>query len=196
MMQVSEKLTNMIHQENSNLTEKQLLKIKYGIDTILNETAKAMVLFIIFLMLSRIVDYFIIMACMFVLRPFVGGYHAKSNAACYVVTFFFFISITLLASEVTLSMYHKFAILTISETATLLICPVDHPYKPINKKRVRVLFKAISANAILIIGIIGLIATERIADLIYFSISNTIVMAILGHFLYIPYNMQSRKMQT
>lgn len=74
-----------------NITDKyEIDRIRYGVETLLGELTKTVVIFTISLFTGRVIDFFIVSSMMILFRSKIGGTHAKSYTRCLIRTLVLF----------------------------------------------------------------------------------------------------------
>lgn len=72
---------------NQEYSEADAKKIRYGLVCFFSDLYKFILLLIIFSIFSQTMAFLLAFACTLLLRPFIGGYHAKNEFACIVISF-------------------------------------------------------------------------------------------------------------
>lgn len=73
---------------NQEYSEADVKRIRYGLVCIFSDLYKFLLLLIIFTIFSLTIEFIIAFLGILLLRPFVAGFHAKSELACIFVSFF------------------------------------------------------------------------------------------------------------
>lgn len=72
---------------NAEYSEAEARRIRYGLVCIFSDSYKFLLLLLIFTLFSSALEYLLAFAVMLLLRPILGGYHAKSELVCLAVSF-------------------------------------------------------------------------------------------------------------
>lgn len=84
------KLANKVAEaviSNAEYSETEARRIRYGLVCIFSDLYKFLLLLIVFALFSASLEYLLAFAVMLLLRPVLGGYHAKSELVCLAVSF-------------------------------------------------------------------------------------------------------------
>lgn len=74
-----------------NITDKyEIDRIRYGVETLLGESTKTVIIFILSLFSGRTIDFLIVSSMMILFRSKIGGTHAKSFTGCLIRTLVLF----------------------------------------------------------------------------------------------------------
>ncbi|MGL5634386.1 MAG: accessory gene regulator B family protein [Sarcina sp.] len=85
------------------LDSKSKEKIRYGLDVLVGEMVKLIVIFLVSLYLNKVQEFFIILASFFIIRIRIGGTHAKTYMGCLLRSIFNFCLIYFIADKITIS---------------------------------------------------------------------------------------------
>lgn len=72
---------------NNEYTEAEAKRIRYGLVCIFSDLYKFLMMLIIFSLFSATLEYLLAFMAVLLLRPVLGGYHAKSEIVCIIVSF-------------------------------------------------------------------------------------------------------------
>lgn len=72
---------------NAEYSEAEARKIRYGLVCIFSDLYKFILLLIVFTLFSATLEYLLAFAVILLLRPILGGYHAKNELVCLAVSF-------------------------------------------------------------------------------------------------------------
>ncbi len=84
------KLANKVAEaviSNAEYSETEARRIRYGLVCIFSDLYKFLLLLIVFALFSAALEYLLAFAVILLLRPILGGYHAKSEFVCLAVSF-------------------------------------------------------------------------------------------------------------
>ncbi|MDF2984704.1 MAG: protein involved in post-translational modification of quorum-sensing peptide [Eubacterium sp.] len=68
-------------------SEAEAKKIRYGLVCFFSDLYKFILLLIIFSVFSQTLEFLLVFACTLLLRPFIGGFHAKNEVVCIFISF-------------------------------------------------------------------------------------------------------------
>lgn len=123
------------------------------------------------ILLPSILFYFVF----FCVHRFSGGFHAKSELHCQIITLsFFLISIVLIKLSTQLNSIILINIYVCCSIIQIILSPADTPQKPLSNKE-KILFKKIT-SLILIVGFIAIV-TLYIKNIYLYA--NAIIVAVV-----------------
>lgn len=173
-MSISKKLslrcTNFI-KNNLSKTDEELAQIHYGIECIISNTLKLLLIFIVAYLL-RIWNYIIIALVTFaILRGFASGIHMDTTIKCNIMNFIIFFGNTYLSLFLKLNKIFVSILFLISFIIIFLYAPADTRARPLTNSKKRKLLKLFSILSTIILYILCLLLNNPIYyDLIAFSI--------------------------
>lgn len=127
---------NIILKNNSDFSQDDIDKMKYGIEGIYLTITKLVVICILGIILGIIKEIVILLLFYNVLRFFGFGYHAKGSKQCLLFSITFFVLLPLLSVKSILTFKYKGVILSLCLINFLLFAPSDTKKRPmINKKK-------------------------------------------------------------
>ena len=140
--QICESLTNKIRQEMPDIDDEEAEVIKYGLELIIGEVPKILLLFIIAIVLK--IGWLVIFAY-FTMLPYkivAGGFHLKTNIGCTIGTLSIYYGNVLISKYIIWTpIYAKytviFMIFVFSMIMVSLYAPADTVNLPILTKRER-----------------------------------------------------------
>jgi accessory gene regulator B len=137
---------------NLDKSEEDLEKIEYGIQVILVNTFKLIVLFLLSFILGNIEYTFIALISFSVVRMFASGVHADSNLKCTITNIIIFLGNVYISENIVLRTYIKIIIFSLSFLLILLYAPADTEDRPLVSRKLRIRLKVYSAAVALILG--------------------------------------------
>lgn len=132
---ISNSISEYFGKNNSNLSEKDLLKINYSLQVIMGDISKLIIIFLIFLSIGQLPLFFLSSVFLISTRPLAGGIHCKTYFSCLVCSILYFsvvILYTLLAPKFNVIFYIIFAIVSLMLTALYAPCPNEK--RPVKNK--------------------------------------------------------------
>ena len=140
--QICESLTNKIRQEMPDIDDEEAEVIKYGLELIIGEVPKILLLFIIAIVLK--IGWLVIFAY-FTMLPYkivAGGFHLKTNIGCTIGTLSIYYGNVLISKYITWTqIYTKYIVILIAFVFSIIMvslyAPADTVNLPILTKRER-----------------------------------------------------------
>lgn len=140
--QICESLTNKIRQEMPDIDDEEAEVIKYGLELIIGEVPKILLLFIIAIVLK--IGWLVIFAY-FTMVPYkivAGGFHLKTNIGCTIGTLSIYYGNVLISKYITWTqIYTKYIVILIAFVFSMIMvslyAPADTVNLPILTKRER-----------------------------------------------------------
>lgn len=140
--QICESLTNKIRQEMPDIDDEEAEVIKYGLELIIGEVPKILLLFIIAIVLK--IGWLVIFAY-FTMLPYkivAGGFHLKTNIGCTIGTLSIYYGNVLISKYITWTqIYTKYIVILIAFVFSMIMvslyAPADTVNLPILTKRKR-----------------------------------------------------------
>lgn len=170
MERLAQKITGFIQDNNSNLSDLEIKKIKFGLECFLGEITKFFIYLIIFYILSLTKPFLIATLFFCVPRMPAGGFHEDTYWRCFFTSLAILASAVILGSKIFLYGSIRLAIILIILLLTWIYAPVDHPNKPIISLERRKRLKYVSLLiTVLLIGISFMIP-EKYASVSIFAL--------------------------
>jgi Membrane protein putatively involved in post-translational modification of the autoinducing quorum-sensing peptide len=147
IVSISTLITGYLGKNNSNLIEKDLLKIQYSLQVILGDLIKSIIILSIFLFLKQLPLFFLVFVILNSTRPLMGGIHCKTFNSCLIFSISYFIVIMLfstLSPKLNTIFYIIFFI--ISFIITLAYAPCSNEKRPIKNKKILKILSLISLS--------------------------------------------------
>ena len=191
MKKLASGLIEKIHKENPGYTEPELIKMNYGIECFFYEFTRTLVLLIIFSLLSLTKEYLFVLVLLIALRPFTGGYHAGSNAVCYLISFVFLSIVIYVNKAVELELFVKEAILACSVVITALAAPVEHRSRAVRVEKMRRLYKILALLLTAAAGTAGFLLPSYYSGMTFLTLLFNSIMIAIGYFRYKKNNCQN-----
>ena len=140
--QICESLINKIRQEMPDIDDEEAEVIKYGLELIIGEVPKILLLFIIAIVLK--IGWLVIFAY-FTMLPYkivAGGFHLKTNIGCTIGTLSIYYGNVLISKYITWTqIYTKYIVILIAFVFSMIMvslyAPADTVNLPILTKRER-----------------------------------------------------------
>lgn len=119
---------------NSNYSEKELLKISYGMEGILLTIAKVLVILLIGIIFNYLDVVILTMVFFNMLRFFSFGLHAKKSIHCLIISIIEFNILPYIFLQIKLSLPIIWTIFGLSLISFLLFAPADTEKRPLTNK--------------------------------------------------------------
>lgn len=147
------------------ITEAWLLLFCISVGIIFNVILQSIVFFVIFFLVHR----------------FAGGFHAKKEWQCQIITLsLFFLCIAGIKYETDINMIYMIAVYIVGCVVIIALSPADTPQKPLSKAE-KVKFKKITAVIVLICSVIAalFLLNSKTVSFAYAIINGMIVQTVL-----------------
>ena len=159
-------------------------KIRYGLELFYGEFSKLTVMILISLILDKFLAFLLMITLLMLIRPYIGGSHAKSYMACMIQSNLSFILIYYLT-------YFIPSINLLIQFTFILFCIiVIRKFKPVNSNRdeVQTQYKRIEfKNLVSVILIIWFIISNIFLSKYYINCGLLIIFYIISDFLWEVY---------
>ena len=131
--QICESLTNKIRQEMPDIDDEEAEVIKYGLELIIGEVPKILLLFIIAIVLK--IGWLVIFAY-FTMLPYkivAGGFHLKTNIGCTIGTLSIYYGNVLISKYITWTqIYTKYIVILIAFVFSMIMVSLYAPADTVN----------------------------------------------------------------
>lgn len=171
---------NLITKYNS-YDDIKLEQIKYGLTGLYMTISKAIIIFIISLLLNVVKESIILLLCFNAIRVTSFGIHAKKSWICLVISIILFIGIPLIIKNIYLNFTLKLIIGCINIIFIYKYSPADTKKRPIVNKKRRYIYKYISTITATIFVLLSLIIKNN------YLINSLIFSLIIQNILISPF---------
>lgn len=155
-------------------------KIRYGLEVFYGELSKLLIMIIIALFLDRLPAFFIMIILLTLIRPHIGGSHAKSFIRCMIQSNLSFIIIYYLAAIIPpINIYLQLFIICFSIVVTRKFKPVSPLRKTVHTQYKKLKFKNIVTFTLLA----WFILSNIILNTYYIKCGLLIILYIILDFL-------------
>lgn len=137
-------------QNNSNHTEEDLIKIKYGVQILIINIEKLIILIMVASILGMLKYSLFCLLCFGILRLFAAGVHADSSIKCNIINLVVFIVGPCLILHINLNSYILTCMFLASFLLVAFYAPADTKERPLINKNLR---KGLKIKAILTVCI-------------------------------------------
>lgn len=181
---------NLITKYNS-FDQVKLEEIKYGLTGLYLTISKAIIIFIISIILNIVKETFILLLLFNLIRLTSFGIHAKKSWICLITSIVLFIGVPLLIINIKINYILKVIIGIINIIFIYLNSPADTKKRPIINKKRRAIYKYISTLTAIIYTILSFVIKDNyIVNSLIFSliIQNILISPITYKIFNEPYN--------
>ncbi|AOT68652.1 accessory gene regulator ArgB-like protein [Geosporobacter ferrireducens] len=182
MERLAQKITNFIQVNNSNLSDLEIKKIKFGLECFLGEITKFFIYLIIFYALSLTKPFLVATLFFCVPRMPAGGFHEDTYWRCFFTSLIILAAIVIVGSKVLLYAHIRLIIILITLLLIWIYAPVDHPNKPIISIERRKRLKYASLLITLLFTGISFMIPERYAAVATFALFCAALALPVGEF--------------
>ena len=155
----------------NDYTEKDIKKLRYGLEGLYLTVSKCLVIFLISLLLNFFVELIIIVFLYNLLRFFGFGFHAEKSWQCLIISIFIFNIVPFIIFKLSLNLYIIISFSIICLIGYLLWAPADTIKRPLKNKKKKFIRKVV----ILILGIIYTIIAILFKDFSKYLLSAMII---------------------
>ena len=175
---ISRRITKYFKDNNSLLTEQDLLKINYSLQVIIGDIVKLIIIFCLFFLLNELPIFALSLIILITTRPLLGGIHCKTFNKCLFVSIIYFF-IILLYSKCYLEFSNKFYILmfVIEFIIIFTYAPCRNKKRPIGNRLWLKIFSLISLSCWAIIFFRS--SNVYIRNCIYISVLFQVIQIII-----------------
>ena len=181
---------NLIKKYNS-FDQIKLEEIKYGLTGLYLTLSKAIIIFIISIILNIVKETFILLLCFNLIRLTSFGIHAKKSWICLITSISLFIGIPLVITHIEINDTLKLIFGIMNIVFIYLNSPADTKKRPIVSKKRRAVYKYISTLTAIIYTILSFVIKDNyIVNSLIFSliIQNILISQITYKICNEPYN--------
>lgn len=175
-------------------THSEICKIKYGLEVILNELLKLVVLLMIFASLKSLDVLLFSLVILIPIRIFSGGIHFESNTKCLIFTTIFFLLILACYPLVPLKNPIIYFISFLSLTLITIFSPAANEFRPNvakkNRAKYKILAFVITSSFLLMLYL--LIENQKYFAVGYITIMLQTTQLIINYFIRYIYNLKRR----
>ncbi len=173
-MEISEKLSiKLVKYVSRSIekTEEEVEQIQYGIQVILINFFKAIILFSTAYFLHLFLYTFIAVISFALIRAFANGVHTDSSIKCIIINYILFLGNAYLSSNITISRITAAGIVAISLISYIIYAPADTEERPLISKKLRKESKIKAIVVVIALGAVSILfLSSTYRNLIIFSI--------------------------
>lgn len=134
----------------NNYTEKDIKKLRYGLEGIYLTLTKTIIILLLSLILKIFFEVIIIIILFNIIRYFGFGFHAEKSWQCLLISIFNFIIIPYILLSININFYLDLVISIVCIVGYVLWAPADTVKRPLKNKNKRLIRKLITT----IIGVL------------------------------------------
>lgn len=174
------KLANKVAEvvvSNHPYSEEESRRIRYGLICIFSDMYKLLLYLVIFAIFSLTKQYLIALIGVVVLRPYLGGFHAKNEITCIFISFFYLLLSILLGRLDMVPQFVQIGVLIIFPAIGAIISPVRvNKVVPFN-------IKIKITVAVLTVALLLLDMLFIKGQIVFWAIVFTYILAVYQYFL-------------
>ena len=163
---------SIITDYNDNLSQKEIDKMKYGLEGLYLTITKLIIIILISLILGIFKEVFLLILIFNGIRLTAFGVHAKRSIDCLISSCLFFIIFPILCIKLTIPIIIKQILFIPLVLLIGILAPSDTEKRPLKKKKKRLIFKFLSILIAVIYMSLSLIIKDN-------TISNCFMFAII-----------------
>ena len=182
---------NIIKNNNNNLSEKELKKMKYGLEGLYLTTTKIILILIISLILGIIKETLLLLLIFNGIRFTSFGVHAKRSIDCLISSTLFFIIFPLLCIYLTIPLEIKYILFFPIVLLIGIYAPSDTIKRPLKSKKKRIIYKVLSVIISIIYMYLAIIIKDSIISNCFIAaliIQVFVILPITYKLFDVPYN--------
>lgn len=171
---LSEKLTEYLY-NNNTISKDDVELYNYGLFIVISEILLFVYCLIVGAILKIALPSLLFCSIFFLVHRFAGGFHAKTELHCLIITLsFFLISIVLIKLSTQLNHIILISIYVCCSIILIILSPADTPQKPLSNKE-KTLFKKITSLIVVLCIVLVLILNIKKISLY----ANAIIVAVV-----------------
>lgn len=153
--------------KHNNYSEKEIKKLRYGLEGIYLTLTKTIVIFLVALLLGIFKEVLICLILFNIIRYFAFGFHAEKSSQCLIISLFNFILIPYIFLNINTSLSIKLIICGLCLLLILIFAPADTIKRPLKNKKKRLIRKALTfLTGLLYTLLVVVFKDSYIADLL------------------------------
>ncbi len=143
-----------ITSNNKNLTEEEIEKLHYGLESLYIILTKFTVLFILTSLLGILKDFLLILVFFNLLRYPAFGFHAGNSFLCFFLSTLLFVGLPYLFLQIEITNPILYILLGISVICFVLFAPADTEKRPLTNRKKRKIRKIVATTLVIIYAIL------------------------------------------
>ncbi|HBY21099.1 MAG: hypothetical protein A2Y24_07320 [Clostridiales bacterium GWE2_32_10] len=178
----STKITNFIS-EHCNLSVEELQKVKYGIDILILNSYKLVIVFFLAYLLGILTQIFLFMLSYGFIRAFAFGMHARKGSTCLIATCLIFLGLTYYSPLILLDNLYISVLFIINIISLMLFAPADTEKRPIINPKKRKILRIKAISALTLLYLIAIFYCDSLTATIL-TLSTTVACIMINPILY------------
>lgn len=170
---------SLISNYNSNLSNKELDKIRYGLEAIYLTITKLIVISIAAYFIGIFKEYVLLLLTFNGMRLFGFGVHAKKSSHCLVSSALFFLIFPIICKILIIPKLIKIIISVPLILLVLIFAPADTEKRPLKIKKKRIIYKVLATiMAVIYIVLSFVIKDNTIGNCFFFAVIIQIIIIL------------------
>lgn len=134
---------------NGQYTETEISNIRYGLVCIFSDLYKTLLYLLIFTVFSLTKEFVLAFIAFLMIRPFLGGYHFKSEFVCIIMSFLTMVIAIFAGKIIIIPFYMQLVLIVLLPILGFLITPVKDKQKKEDRKKTGILTGVITVLLLL-----------------------------------------------
>ena len=185
-----------IIQNNRQLSNKEINKMRYGLEGLYLTITKMIIIFFLAIILGIFKEVIILLILFNVIRYTAFGVHAKRSIDCLISSSLFFIGFPMLCIYLHIPLIVKIIIFIPIITLMSIYAPSDTVKRPLNDKKRRIIYKSLSVFISIVYMVLSLLIKDNfLSNAFIFSlvIEVIVILPITYKIFGVPYNNHKNK---
>ena len=182
---------NIIQSNNKDLSQKEIDKMRYGLEGLYLNITKIILILIISLILRIFKETIILLLIFNVIRFFAFGVHAKRSIDCLISSSLFFLGFPILCIKLNIPDLIKIISFIPILLLIIIYAPSDTVKRPLRNKKKRIFYKTCSIIIAIIYMILSIIIRDNtLSNCFFFAlvIQVIVILPITYKVFGVPYN--------
>lgn len=170
---------SLISNYNPNLSNKELDKIRYGLEGIYLTLTKLIVISILAYFIGIFKEYVLLLLTFNGMRLFGFGVHAKKSSHCLVSSTLFFLIFPIICKIIVIPKLIKIIVSIPLILLIIIFAPADTEKRPLKNKKKRIIYKILSTTiAVIYITLSFVIKDNTISNCFIFAVVIQIIIIL------------------
>lgn len=182
---------DIIQDNNKDLTQKEIDKMRYGLEGLYLNVTKIILILIISLILGILKETILLLLIFNVIRFFAFGVHAKRSMDCLISSSLFFLGFPILCIKLNIPDLIKIISFIPIFILIAIYAPSDTIKRPLRNKKKRIFYKTCSIIIAIIYMILSIIIRDNtLSNCFFFAlvIQVIVILPITYKIFGVPYN--------
>lgn len=169
----------LVNDYEPNMPQKQIDKIKYGLEGLYLTFTKLIVITTVAIILGILKEYMILLLAFNGIRLFSFGVHAKKSSHCLISSLLFFITFPIICKNIQIPLIYKEIIFIPLVLIIGIFSPADTEKRPLKNKKKRLIYKILSIiTAFIYMTVALIIKNNTISNCLIFSLIIQIIIIL------------------